>query len=420
MVAAKRLVNHRKDKRMPNVIPGILSCLKRFGIHMSINSKLLLELIKYFAAGLFVLLSGKKGEKWIIAERGVDARDNSFHLFRYIRENHPEIDITYVIDGNSPDADKVKALGKIVQYRSLHHYLLFCRARVKISTHIMGFSPDSGIYQRFDRWGLVHGFKVFLQHGIIKDDIKGIHYPLIKPSLFVCGAQLEFEFIRDTYEFPEGIVHYLGLPRFDALMNHCPQKMILVMPTWRMWLGNYSNSLEFKMTEYYKRYESLLNNPEMARMAKEYGYTIIFYPHFEFQKYIDAFCVDVPGIIIARFKDYDVQSLLKDAALLITDYSSIFFDFAYMGKPTVYYQFDYQEFRSHHYETGYFDYVRDAFGPVLRQEDEVVAEVKRNLENNCKMEPEYERRVRRFFPLKDRDNSKRVYQAILKLEEKTI
>lgn len=52
----------------------------------------------------------------------------------------------------------------------------------------------------------------------------------------------------------------------------------------------------------------------------------------------------------------DVQALLKSAAFLVTDYSSIAFDFAYMYKPMVYFQFDQERFREGQYPSGYFRY----------------------------------------------------------------
>ena len=59
-------------------------------------------------------------------------------------------------------------------------------------------------------------------------------------------------------------------------------------------------------------------------------------------------------IKIASTEEYDVQTVLKESAYLITDYSSISFDFAYMKKPLCYFQFDYAEFREKHYPEGYF------------------------------------------------------------------
>lgn len=42
---------------------------------------------------------------------------------------------------------------------------------------------------------------------------------------------------------------------------------------------------------------------------------------------------------------YDVQQLLKESLLLITDYSSVFFDMMYMNKPVIFYQFDENQYR---------------------------------------------------------------------------
>ena len=58
------------------------------------------------------------------------------------------------------------------------------------------------------------------------------------------------------------------------------------------------------------------------------------------QRFLDEFTTCSERIIIADWKKYDVQGLLKESALLITDLSSVFMDFAYMRKPMIYYQFD--------------------------------------------------------------------------------
>ena len=45
---------------------------------------------------------------WIICERGYDARDNGYHFYKYMKENHPEQKVYYIIDKNSADYRKVK------------------------------------------------------------------------------------------------------------------------------------------------------------------------------------------------------------------------------------------------------------------------------------------------------------------------
>ena len=64
-------------------------------------------------------------------------------------------------------------------------------------------------------------------------------------------------------------------------------------------------------------------------------------------------------------KNYDVQDLLKRSKILITDYSSVFYDFAYMKKEVIYYQFDYNDFFKKHYEIGNFNFEKNGFGPIF-------------------------------------------------------
>ena len=54
---------------------------------------------------------------------------------------------------------------------------------------------------------------------------------------------------------------------------------------------------------------------------------------------------------------------------MVTDYSGIQFDFAYMRKPLVYYH---PEELEAHYEEGTFHYDTMAFGEIVREEDELV------------------------------------------------
>ena len=79
------------------------------------------------------------------------------------------------------------------------------------------------------------------------------------------------------------------------------------------------------------------------------------------------------GVEFCDWRTCDLQDLLRRAAFLVTDYSSVAMDFAYMQKPLLYYQFDLDEFRANQYKAGYFDFVRDGFGPVCTTEGEAAA-----------------------------------------------
>ena len=102
------------------------------------------------------------------------------------------------------------------------------------------------------------------------------------------------------------------------------------------------------------------------------------------------------------------------ASLIVTDYSSIAFDIAYLKKPLIYYQFD----NNYHFdvEKAYFKYEDDGFGPVARNHEELKKNIMEIVENNCQMDEVYQKRVDEFFKYIDKNNSKRVYEEILKLD----
>ena len=77
------------------------------------------------------------------------------------------------------------------------------------------------------------------------------------------------------------------------------------------------------------------------------------------QKFGTVFCSKSHHIKIADEKGYDVQKLLMKAALLVTDYSSVSMDFAYMNKPIIYYQFDSSKYRENQLQEGYFKYNKE-------------------------------------------------------------
>ena len=172
---------------------------------------------------------------WLVAERGFDARDNGYWFFRYLREKQPQINACYVIDKTSPDYDKIARLGKTVRLGSLRHYLMYLAADQLISTHVMPCSPDLMLYYHLRQIGIhPRGKQVFLQHGIIKDEMQWMRYPRLKVDFFASGGKMEYDYLASEFGFAEGVVRYTGLCRFDNLTRgNSPSGEILVMPTWR-------------------------------------------------------------------------------------------------------------------------------------------------------------------------------------------
>jgi CDP-glycerol glycerophosphotransferase (TagB/SpsB family) len=174
------------------------------------------------------------------------------------------------------------------------------------------------------------------------------------------------------------------------------------------------NISDFLETEYYRRYLELLNNEKLKKLCEEKGFSVKFYLHREAQRFSDCFFSDNKNLIICKYPEYRVDELLKSSTFLITDYSSIQTDFAYMKKPICYFQFDYERFSKEHYRKGYFDYEKDGFGPAFATADEVVRYVAKRAETGFENPLEYRNREDEFFDLYDTDNCKRNFEAIKK------
>ena len=368
-------------------------------------------------ASVFVRSRPIYTDLWIVSERGLDARDNGYHFFKYITKEHPEINSAYIISDNSPDREKVAALGRVINYGSFRHYLSYLLAKVRVSSHIDGYAPDILFFNKnkFGKFIPNKSKNIFLQHGIIKDDVSFCHEDNTDIDMFVCSAVPEYNYIDEVYGYKKGILQLTGLCRYDNLKkNDSPTHKILFMPTWRSTLRTCSRQT-FLSSEYFNRYNSFLNSDKLAALLDKYGYDLIFYPHYEVHRFLDCFSTDNSRVKIADFKNNDVQQLLIDSDILITDYSSVYFDYGYMHKPIIHYQFDEESFRAQQYGAGYFEYRRDGFGKVVETEDGVIDELNHIFENNLLPDPEYTERTTSFFKFNDTNNCKRNFEAICKL-----
>lgn len=362
---------------------------------------------------------------WIVGEKETEARDNGFAFFRYICENHPEINICYCITKDSSDKQKVEKYGKTVILNSFRHYVYCLTGKVSANSQPFGAipAPTYFLFPHVKRLSRKDQIVVHLKHGITKDELPHtMDFQYTHFDLLCCVSERERLFMQEIHGYPDENIKTLGFCRYDALLKkHAAKKQILVMPTHRMWLhaldsANDATQREkeaFKETEFYKVYSSLLSNADLLESARKSGYTIVFYLHYALQSYVNCFTQysnDV--VVIADRKQYDVQQLLLESSLLVTDFSSVFFDFAYMGKPEVFYQFDEQQYRAGHFKKGYFDYSSDGFGPVCHEEREVVDEIKHLLANGCRMSDKFMQRADGFFAYRDTDNCKRVFTEV--------
>ncbi|KEK25453.1 glycosyltransferase [Bacillus gaemokensis] len=309
---------------------------------------------------------------WLIGERQDTAQDNSYHLFTYIRKEHPEIPVYYVIDKGCNDYKNIKNLGNSIQFGSFKHtlYLLICNKTINSYSETANMYTDAyrHILKYYPEWQ--QNKKIFIQHGVI--GVSRVNHVLNKNrmgySLFVVSSQFEKDHIVKEFGYTEDEVVVTGLARWDALQDESKGNEILLMPTWRSWI---KMKEQLKESQYWQTYMSLLQSKELHRILEEKNITLTFFPHYQTQKLGAEMPVFHERIKIVKQGEETVQSLLKRHRLLITDYSTVSFDFAYMNKPVIFYQFDYDEFYSRHYNEGPIDHKTGLFGERIEREEDV-------------------------------------------------
>lgn len=359
---------------------------------------------------------------WLISDRTDMAGDNGEQFFRYmnrIKEKN-NYQLYFVLSETCRDFSRLKQYGKVLSLESAKYKRKFLLADKILSSQAgqliqNAFGDDKDYLQDLFDFDFV-----FLQHGIIKDDFSAwLHKQKYNIKTFVTSTEAErSSIIHGGYGYTEHDVVLTGLPRFDALENHA-KKEIVICPTWRKKLagpllpGSSERPYQdgFKYSSYFDFYNRLINDPELLTALQKYGYTASFYIHPCFKKQAADFHANERIQVIGE--DIDYSRIFSEGALMVTDYSSVYFDFAYLKKPIVYAMFDYEDYyQSHTCKRGYFDYETDGFGVCCYDYPSTIKAIIRSVANECEMEEKYKERVERFFAWTDHDNCKRVLEAV--------
>ena len=361
---------------------------------------------------------------WVVSDRASRADDNGEALFRFLLSHKPpRTRVVFAVGKETKDYQRLSKLGRCVPFSSFGFKILFLLCDINISSH-----ADQRKYcGHHEELRDVHARTkyVFLQHGITKDDISG-YLNRYKQNIsgFVTAALPEFDSVTaDSYGYIEGQVWLTGFPRFDRLY-HDEKKRITIMPTWRMYLmegydaetGMWKPKNGFEKQEFYQFYNALINSERLIGSLQENGYVLQFFPHPLMNPYIDRFHHD-SRVVFLSTSETNYRDVYARSELVVTDYSSSVFDFAYLRKPLVYCQFDKEEFFSGEqlYVKGYFDYERDGFGEVVYDLDHAIDLIIEYVKGGCVLKDKYRERIDKFFAFNDQNNCQRVLNKILSL-----
>ncbi len=361
---------------------------------------------------------------WLISDRVDRADDNGEVFFRYLQEQPPEdVELYFVLGSDSPDYKRMKQYGKVVPAYSWRHKLYHL-----CSEYVISSQGNDAVVNPFGRGR--RNYKdifadrrfVFLQHGVTKDDQsawlnrynRNIHG-------LVVTTWPEYRSMLDCdYYYTPKEIWLTGMPRYDRLY-HDEKKYVTVLPTWRKSLAGGTDSRgiwqigeDFTNSQYFQFYQKLLNHPYLLERAAQLGYQICFMPHPNTVAALPAFHLSPQVQVFRGEKSY--QEIFAESDLMVTDYSSVAFDFAYLQKPVIYCQFDKDAFfeGGHSYTKGYFDYERDGFGEVEETLVDSVNRIVEYMENGCQVKEKYRKRMEETFPYRDQLCCERVLEKLLK------
>lgn len=358
-----------------------------------------------------------KNNVWVIGGAGGKYyNDNGSTMHQYILENHPEIEIYWVINKNSLDVEKVKDKGPVLYKHSLKANIYALVSKVMICTHTI-----RGDIIRIKYEFLKKTIKVKLFHGITafksKNDPSKYNYY----DLLIATSEYEKK-IKSSLIDNKSKICVSGFPRYDILYKNLNKKIrenkIFYMPTWRPWLtkkwiepGEKDNK-EFRNSYFYNEILEFLTSKKLNDILYKNNYKLEVYLHQNIHLYANEIIEKkYPSNIEVLPKNTNVQGKLINSNILITDYSSIAWDSLFLNKSIVFYQFDYKKYKN--YYDSYIDMEKDLFGPITESSKETTHYIKKIIEDNYKYSIKKRNLAKnRLIKYEDSKNCKRIMDCI--------
>ena len=373
------------------------------------------------AVAVFMVLRPYWNRKrlWLVFEKFCkSAQDNGYHFFEYCMSLPPQESkhIYYVIDKSQPDYEHVKAHDNhVIQFLSFKH-LLYCLA----ANIYVGSDSKMHLYVWRSKPSLVRHMisrhkLFFLQHGVTalkrvdnlfgKDGSAPVTY-------FLTTSKREQEIVVDHFGYQSTHAPVLGFSRWDVLENRIDEssRTILLMPTWRPWLEEQSDSV-FMDSDYFRNYSELIQSEELIDMLERHNLKMRFFIHPKLSERLHNFHSSSDRIVLVPQGSRPLNELLMECSMLITDYSSVCWDALYMRKPVAFFQFDLNAYEE---KVGsYINLSSDLPGDSCATIDELITSIDDCASRNFVLAPGYDEAANSWFENRDQSNRKRTYDFII-------
>ena len=366
------------------------------------------------------LLLPKDKKIWIFgAWFGEKYADNSKYLFEYVNQTDPKIRAIWLTN-NKETINLLKNKNYEVYYTySVKGYYYSSRAFYSFIT--TGFSDVNKYIPATNIINLWHGIplkKIVYDDRInssdnlgIKNKIKQKIFHFIRTpsdaSFIIASSYQESKNLSTAFRQSHDNILITGLPRNDIFFtsgNHysSPFFNVIYMPTHR-------NEGELDISNLFiKDLEKI--NKSLHEM------NVILHIKLHFYHLDNLNIQNKSNVIFLKDIDIkdDIYSIINNYDILITDYSSIYFDYLLTGRPIIFAPFDLDEYLIKNREL-YYDYNEVAPGPKCGSWSEVLHWIGKFQNNPSLFSKDREIVKNQFHKHQDGRNCERVYQKIIRL-----
>ncbi|MGL5417381.1 MAG: CDP-glycerol glycerophosphotransferase family protein [Clostridium sp.] len=199
-----------------------------------------------------------------------------------------------------------------------------------------------------------------------------------KYDYFISPNKYATEIFKSCFKINQSIIKEIGYPRNEILTNHTVKdvsrikkelgiegnkKVLLYTPTWR--------DNQFDMTGY-----KISLKADFDRWRKEIGrdWVVLFKPHYLIKMKFDF--KEVKDFIYVIDENYDIANLYIISDMLVTDYSSTFFDYKILNRPIAFYMYDKKEYKDE--IRGFYMAPEELPGPIFEDEESLLEYIKKN------------------------------------------
>ncbi|HCA86212.1 MAG TPA: glycosyl transferase family A [Streptomyces sp.] len=235
-------------------------------------------------------------------------------------------------------------------------------------------------------------------------------------SLLVSANRFSTPILRRAMDY-DGPVVESGYPRNDRLYSPdrevtgkavrdslglpAGKKVVLYAPTWR-------DDVAYRQGRY--RFDLRLDLEDARRRLGD-DHVLLVRRH---SNIVDAVPGAGDGFVFDVSEYPDITDLYLASDILITDYSSVMFDFAHLERPVLFFTYDLDHYRDN-LRGFYFDFEKDAPGPLIRTSEELIGAIRDIDRVSAEYKEKYDRFRELFCDLDDGHAAERVVNRMLEI-----